>query len=64
MTDIIQTFVKDCHDYGELGASCSGRCPANYMELDDCPFNKSCEDVTERDWIHIITEELKTYVKE
>jgi hypothetical protein len=34
------------------------------MNLGNCPFDKSCKDVTEKDWIHVITEELKTYVKE
>lgn len=64
MTNIIQTFVNDCHDYGELGASCSGRCPANYMEFDDCPFDKHCEEIVETDWIQIVSNELKEYTKE
>lgn len=64
MSNIIKTLTRDCHFLGKTDASFSNSCPANYMDLEDCPFDKSCKDVTEKDWIHVITEELKTYVKE
>ena len=64
MLNLIQTFTKDCNEYGELDASFSNRCPANYLEFDDCPFNKHCEEIVENDWIEVISNELKEYKKE
>ena len=64
ITNLIQTLTKDCLEYGELDASYSNRCPANYLEFDDCPFNKHCEEITEKDWIGVIVQELKEYTKE
>lgn len=64
MTNLIQTLTKDCNEYGELDASYSNRCPANYLEFDECPFSKYCEMVIERDWIKVIKKELDEYLKE
>ena len=64
MINLIQTLTKDCNEYGELDASYSNRCPANYLEFDECPFNKYCEMVIERDWIKVIKKELDEYLKE
>ena len=64
MLNVIQTLTNDCHDLGELGSSFANRCPANYLELDECPFNKSCIEIQERDWIKVIKKELDEYPKE
>lgn len=66
MINLIQTLTKDCNEYGELDASYSNRCPANYLEFSECPFteDKYCEEITEKDWIKVISKELDKYKKE
>ena len=64
MLNLIQTLTQDCNEYGVLDASFSNRCPAVYLEFDDCPFSKHCEMITERDWIKVIKKELDEYLKE
>lgn len=64
MLNLIQTLTKDCLEYGELDASFSNRCPAVYLEFDNCPFNKHCEEIVEKDWIQVVQKELNEYEKE
>jgi len=64
MPSIFESFANDCKIYSQLDVSFSNICPAVYMELHDCPFNKSCKEVTIDDWYELIKKELDKYKKE
>ena len=64
MSSVIESISADCKWYSERDASFSNHCPAVYLELDECPFDKSCKDVTLKDWVKILEKEIESLKKE